>query len=203
MVLFLLQFILQAIKPFECPICCNRFSSSYNLEYHKRGKHGLGDPFVCSCGKIFTSPAMLSLHRKKFKHPKAVKVQIAAALASRTTTTSDEKAVDYGGNFLEVNISPNLDESKSTGGTVNTNTSYDQSEISDTAQNVQVDADMSYTQDSDNSIEPSDELQLNRRKSPRQITAVNYEQLLKFQDEELSKGENEGHGEEGLPSSDW
>lgn len=61
------------LKPYECNVCCARFTSTYQLTYHQRGQHGIGEPIVCSCGIKFKSLSNLSSHRRKFSHPKARK----------------------------------------------------------------------------------------------------------------------------------
>ncbi|XP_059829375.1 vascular endothelial zinc finger 1-like isoform X3 [Hypanus sabinus] len=53
-------------KPFECPICQQRFKRKDRMSYHVRSHEGgINKPYICSlCGKGFSRPDHLSCHVK-------------------------------------------------------------------------------------------------------------------------------------------
>ena len=55
------------IKPYECEICGQRFTTTVNLNLHKRKHDGTlhEDPYVCDiCGQKFTRPYNLKTHQR-------------------------------------------------------------------------------------------------------------------------------------------
>ncbi|XP_078278901.1 vascular endothelial zinc finger 1-like isoform X4 [Rhinoraja longicauda] len=53
-------------KPFECPVCQQRFKRKDRMSYHVRSHEGgINKPYICSlCGKGFSRPDHLSCHVK-------------------------------------------------------------------------------------------------------------------------------------------
>uniref|UniRef100_A0A4W3J4J5 Vascular endothelial zinc finger 1b n=1 Tax=Callorhinchus milii TaxID=7868 RepID=A0A4W3J4J5_CALMI len=53
-------------KPFECPVCQQRFKRKDRMSYHVRSHEGgITKPYICSlCGKGFSRPDHLSCHVK-------------------------------------------------------------------------------------------------------------------------------------------
>uniref|UniRef100_A0A8C9RUT0 Vascular endothelial zinc finger 1b n=1 Tax=Scleropages formosus TaxID=113540 RepID=A0A8C9RUT0_SCLFO len=75
-------------KPFECPICQQRFKRKDRMTYHVRSHDGgVHKPYVCSvCGKGFSRPDHLSCHVKHVHSTeRPFKCQVTACTAAFAT----------------------------------------------------------------------------------------------------------------------
>lgn len=55
---------LQSGPPYICPQCRQPFKLMPYLRDHLRGVHGMGRPFDCSCGQVFSSRTTRNRHRR-------------------------------------------------------------------------------------------------------------------------------------------
>ncbi|KAI1893398.1 hypothetical protein AGOR_G00123320 [Albula goreensis] len=75
-------------KPFECPICQQRFKRKDRMTYHVRSHDGgINKPYICSvCGKGFSRPDHLSCHVKHVHSTeRPFKCQVTACTAAFAT----------------------------------------------------------------------------------------------------------------------
>ncbi|XP_028662917.1 vascular endothelial zinc finger 1-like isoform X1 [Erpetoichthys calabaricus] len=75
-------------KPFECPICQQRFKRKDRMTYHVRSHEGgINKPYICSvCGKGFSRPDHLSCHVKHVHSTeRPFKCQVTACTAAFAT----------------------------------------------------------------------------------------------------------------------
>ncbi|KAG5836765.1 hypothetical protein ANANG_G00232060 [Anguilla anguilla] len=75
-------------KPFECPICQQRFKRKDRMTYHVRSHDGgVNKPYICSvCGKGFSRPDHLSCHVKHVhSSERPFKCQVTACTAAFAT----------------------------------------------------------------------------------------------------------------------